>query len=317
MVNLQDYLLEELKQVDEETNKIFFCDNQLIKDIGEYIKQFPGKRIRPSLLLLTARGSGYQGQEHIKAAASVELIHTASLIHDDIIDNAKTRRGQASVNYKWGQDIALLTADYIYTKAFTLLTQTLSPEALSILCEATSRMCKAELMQVQFKNNNTNYEDYFKIIENKTAFFFSACTVLGCIIAKCPMWKILRLKDYGFNYGMAFQIIDDTLDIDADEEIFGKDIGNDYESGKKTLPIIRTLEVASKDDVKRLRECFENGDDIKTVFSIVSKYDGIEYSRKIAKNYADRAVECIKDLEKNNDIDILIELASTVIERTY
>lgn len=317
MVDLQNYLLEELKRVDEETDRIFFCDNLLIKDIGEHIKQFPGKRVRPSLLILTARGSGYKGQEHIKVAASVELIHTASLIHDDIIDNAKTRRGQSSVNYKWGQDIALLTADYIYSKSFTLLSQTLTPESLSILSEAASRMCKAELMQVQFKNNNTTYNDYFKIIENKTAFFFSACTALGSIIAQSPMWKILKFKDYGFNYGIAFQIIDDTLDLNADEKILGKDIGSDYESGKKTLPIIRTLDVASGKDVRTLKECFKDGNDIKTVFSIVSKYDGIEYSKKIAKTYADKAIECLQDLERNEDIDVLIELASSVVKRAF
>ena len=317
MVDLQNYLLEELKRVDEETDRIFFCDNLLIKDIGEHIKQFPGKRVRPSLLILTARGSGYKGQEHIKVAASVELIHTASLIHDDIIDNAKTRRGQSSVNYKWGQDIALLTADYIYSKSFTLLTQTLTPESLSILGEAASRMCKAELMQVQFKNNNTTYADYFKIIENKTAFFFSACTSLGSIIAQSPMWKILKFKDYGFHYGIAFQIVDDTLDLNADEKILGKDIGSDYESGKKTLPIIRTLEVASEKDVRTLKECFKDGNDIKTVFSIVAKYDGIEYSKKIAKTYADKAIECLQDLERNADIGVLIELASSVVKRNF
>jgi len=317
VVDLLNYLLEELKKVDEETNRIFFCDNVLIKDIGAHIKQFPGKRIRPSLLILAARGSGYKGQEHIKVAASVELIHTASLIHDDIIDNAKTRRGQSSVNYKWGQDIALLTADYIYSKSFTLLSQTLTPEPLSILGEAASRMCKAELMQVQFKNNNTTYDDYFKIIENKTAFFFSACTTLGSIIAQSPMWKILKFKDYGFHYGIAFQIVDDTLDLNADEKILGKDIGSDYESGKKTLPIIRTLDVASGKDVRTLKECFEDGNDIKTVFSIVAKYDGIEYSKKIAKTYADKAIECLQDLERNEDIGVLIELASSVVKRTF
>ena len=172
-------------------------------------------------------------------------------------------------------------------------------------------------MQVKLKKNNVSYNDYFQIIENKTAFFFSCCSALGSMIAESSSKETTKFRNFGLNYGMAFQIIDDTLDLQADKRILGKDTGNDCEGGKKTLPIIRTLEIASAKDMKTLEECFSAGESIEKVISVIERYDGIEYSKKIAKSYADKAINSLQNINGNKEIEMMKELASSVVDRSF
>lgn len=301
-----------------------------ISKVGEYILKSGGKRFRPLVLLLSSKICGYDGPHHVSMAVVMEFLHTASLLHDDVVDNAELRRGQASANKAWGNQSSVLVGDYLLAKAFSIAVKIADMEVFEVLSETTTRMAEGEVMQI-LSNADTeaSEEDYLKVITNKTAVLFAASARIPAILAKLSEEKKDALSRYGMNLGIAFQMMDDCLDYTSRDEDLGKGIGNDLKEGKITLPLIRALSRASEDEKLIITEAInadgdaDAGDDTKTneklkaVMKIITKYDGIDYARA-------KALALIEDAKNELDIfghDIervaLAAVADFAIERSH
>jgi octaprenyl-diphosphate synthase len=214
----------------------------LIPEMGRYIQNSGGKRVRPALLLMAARLAGYQGDGAVLYASVVEFIHTATLVHDDIIDESDTRRGRLAVHSRWGNDITVLLGDYLYIKSMALALTQDSLDLIRLLCDVTLKMIEGEIYQLTKQGDVDITEDeHYEIIRRKTAFLFSGCAEIGGLLGKCSEDERVALREYGLELGMAFQIVDDLLDYTADQKALGKPIGGDLREGKVTLPIIFLL----------------------------------------------------------------------------
>ena len=214
----------------------------LIPEMGRYIQTSGGKRVRPALLLMASRLAGYKGDGAVLYASVVEFIHTATLVHDDIIDEADTRRGRLAVHSRWGNDITVLLGDYLYIKSMALALTQDSLEIIRLLCDVTLKMIEGEIYQLTKQGDVDITEDeHYEIIRRKTAFLFSGCAEIGGLLGKCTEEQRVALHEYGLELGMAFQIVDDLLDYTADQAALGKPIGGDLREGKVTLPIILLL----------------------------------------------------------------------------
>ena len=248
-------------------------------------------------------------------AAALELVHTATLLHDDVIDKASLRRNRPTVNVKWGDDVAILIADYLYTHAFDLAMQVLSPHVLRMVCAVTAKMCEGEMFQIEKRDALLTTDDYFRIVRNKTAYLFSACTALGGQIADASLEQVEMLGHYGLNFGMAFQITDDTLDLMAEDEALGKQHWTDIRNGKQTLPLIHTFQVAEPADREDLWQCWNNGRDCERIMRHIRKYRGIEFALDQARQFAANAREHIQPLEKSYPVKLFDQLSEYVISR--
>ncbi len=313
---ISDYLQPELTAVEREINTVIQSDTRLVGEVGEYVLTGRGKRLRPMMLLLVARACGYSGKSHVNVAAALEIIHTATLLHDDVIDKAQLRRGKPSVNARWGDDVAILIADYLYANAFRLAMQSLSPVVISTICQVTAQMCEGELYQIEKRQQFLTTDDYLRIVRHKTAFLFSACTGLGAVIAELGEKEILELTRFGMDFGIAFQIIDDTLDLVAEGDELGKDSGTDIRNGKQTLPLIRAFEQADPAEREQLHNLWQNGKDPAPMLEIIRRYNGIDHSLTLARQYSDEAKTHLAALPAGKAADLFAQLADYVTERT-
>jgi octaprenyl-diphosphate synthase len=263
----------------------------LINEMGGFIAGAGGKRLRPILLLMAARLAGYQGPRAIRMGCVVELLHTATLIHDDVVDQAPLRRGRPSANAQWGDDASVLVGDHLYSKSFALMVQDGDARVLETLARATVSMTEAEVFQLERKRSGTTGEaDYLRIITQKTASFMSACCRIGALLARSGPEQVEGLTCYGLDIGIAFQMSDDSLDFVADEARLGKAIGADLREGKRTLPLIITLERAAPHERERILTLLKShaldGDAIEEIRRLVVRYEGIEHALERAHRYA-------------------------------
>ena len=314
---LNNYLADDFTRLDAVIEQAIHSETRLTREVGEYLCSTPSKRLRPALVLLSSHACGHHGEEVIHLGASLELIHVATLLHDDVIDNAEMRRGRPSVNAQWGNNVSILMADFLYSKAFDLALSCLDPKALQIITHVTSRMCEGEMFQIQQDNRVLSVDDYFHIIRCKTANLFSACMSLGAVLADSNKDRVAFLADFGLNFGMAFQITDDTLDYTAQDSHWGKDVGTDVACGKFTLPLIRTLEVASPGDRESLMSSLNNGRDFSEILKQIHRYDGIRYSLGVARDFADRAQANLESLRPSEAASLIRWLADYVVERGF
>lgn len=313
---IASYLAPDLARVDEHLGEILDSDTALVREVGEYVLSTRGKRLRPILAMLAAKVFKYAGEDHTKVATALELVHSATLLHDDVIDKAPLRRGKPTVNARWGDDVAILIADYLFSHAFSLaLSTSVSPKVLSIICQVTARMCEGEMFQIEKRNTLLTRDDYLRIVRGKTAYLFSACTALGAILARAPEQQVMLLSAYGLNFGIAFQIVDDTLDLIASDDEMGKPHWADIRNGKLTLPIIYVFETASGKDLKQLTECWENGRDPDVIVPLIEKYGGVQYALSEARRYASTACEQLADFPLSEPVNMLCRLADFVVER--
>ncbi len=316
ILQISEYLADDLRKVDEHINSILESDTALVREVGQYVRSTQGKRLRPILAILASRAFGYKGEDHTKVAAALELVHSATLLHDDVIDKAPLRRGKPTVNARWGDDVAILIADYLFSHAFNFaLNTSMSPRVLSLICQVTARMCEGEMFQIEKRDEMLTREDYLRIVRGKTAYLFSACTALGTLLAQAPDQEAMLMASYGLNFGIAFQITDDTMDMVAADSEIGKPAWADIRNGKQTLPLIYTWEVAEPSDREDLVHCWRNGRDPETILNYIRKYRGIEFALEQARRYAESAREQLADLPSNPAISMLRDLTAYVVAR--
>jgi octaprenyl-diphosphate synthase len=292
----------------------------LIQEMGGYIAGAGGKRLRPILLLLAARLAGYHGPRSVRLACAVELLHTATLIHDDVVDQAPLRRGLPSANVQWGDDASVLVGDHLYSKSFALLVRDNDGGVMETLARATVSMTEAEVFQLQLKRSGVTSEaDYVRIITQKTASFMSACCRIGGLLGAVPHDQLEALTRYGLHIGIAFQMSDDSLDFVADERRLGKAVAADVREGKRTLPLIAILERASAAEADRVRAMLRRRAlepaEIDEIRRLVVDHDGVDYARERAQAYARSAKADLKVFGECEERDLLMLVADFVVDR--
>ena len=278
LVQAREYLSDNL----EEVNKLILSKLSqkvpLVNGMAGYLIQAGGKRLRPILLLLIARLFSYQGMRHIKLAAAIEFIHTATLLHDDVVDRSAQRRGRPSANAIWGDSSCILVGDFLFSRAFEFVTDDGSLEIMEILSRMTTSVAEGEIMQLGAVGNlQLEEKQYFQIIESKTAYFFEACCQIGALISNISEREIEQVREYGHNFGMAFQILDDLLDYDLNQvDALGKDAGRDLQEKSVTLPMIVLLQKATLTEQEEIKKIFQSG-----------KYEAqhLEYVQKLMRRY--------------------------------
>ena len=287
----------------------------LINQMSQYIINSGGKRIRPLLLLICAKATEYDGDYHYSMAVVIELIHTATLMHDDVVDQSAMRRGQETANELWGNAPSVLVGDFLYSRAFEIMVEPNSMEIMRILSKATNQISEGEVLQLlNIKNANVTQDEYFKVIERKTACLFKAACQIAGILSSADQKVINAMGSFGMHLGNAFQIIDDTLDYESDSNIIGKEIGDDLSEGKVTLPMIYALEKTKKAENKILKDAIKNADasHIDQIVEILLNVDAFQYSRDIAKIESNRALESIDylpDSKYKTALKLLCELS--------
>jgi octaprenyl-diphosphate synthase len=317
---LYNNIMKDLEEVELELRLFSRSPNKLISDISTYLFQTNGKRIRPALLLLCSKLLGYKGKEHILMSTLVEAIHTASLIHDDIIDNSKIRRGRESIHARWGPNITVLLGDYLYIKALALSLQSKHRQIIQILTSISARMVEGELTEYYLSGNLELAEkDYLDIINKKTASLFSASCRIGGILGKASKKEENYLAEYGANLGMSFQIIDDLLDFTGDEKTLGKPILCDLSEGRITLPLIYTLNNDGRENKKRVIELLkqknQNKESLEEILKIVKSNGALDYTHKKAEEFSHKSREIISQFPKSTHREALSLLADFILKR--
>ena len=293
---------------------------ELIPEIGRYIQNSGGKRVRPAVLLMAARLSGYSGEQSVNYASVVEFIHTATLVHDDIIDDADLRRGKAAVHSRWGNDVTVLLGDYLYIKSMGMALSYDSLELVRLLCDVTLRMIEGELYQLTKAGNvDITEEDHFEIIRRKTAYLFGGCAEIGGMLGGVGEDERHALREYGFSLGIAFQLVDDLLDYTADKSALGKPIGGDLREGKVTLPAILLLQR----DSGRARELIRAAVSDRTIEQkdwdelqdLLHEHRAVEHAYDRAVEYATSAKQCLDVFPPSPERDALAALPDYVLAR--
>ena len=311
---------EELKLVEQQFRKDLESDVPLIRKVGEYVLSSGGKRVRPALLLLAAKLCGYQGDKAVPLASVIEFIHTATLLHDDVVDSATLRRGIASANTLWGNEASVLVGDFLFSKSFSLMVGVGSLDILRVLSDATTVIAEGEVMQLLCTGElDLTEESYIGVVRAKTAILMSAACEAGAILGAVPADRQKVLADFGMELGIAFQLMDDLLDYTASEEEFGKCIGHDLEEGKITLPLIHTLRHCTTQERSIIETVVEKDemslDEFREVSGLVRRYGGIEYTVEAARRHIALSRERLGLFEASPVKDALLELADYVVTR--
>ena len=318
-IEIQALMKNELDQMNKILVNRLDSNVDLINQMSHYIINSGGKRIRPLLLLLCARATDYDGDYHYSMAVVIELIHTATLLHDDVVDQSTTRRGQETANELWGNAPSVLVGDFLYSRAFEIMVEPNSMEIMKILSKATNQISEGEVLQLlNIKNANVTQKEYYRVIERKTACLFKAACQIAGILSNSNQKVIEAMGKFGMHLGNAFQIIDDTLDYESDSNIIGKEVGDDLSEGKVTLPMIYALEKTTKSDNKILTDAIQNADasNINQVVEILMNVNAFQYSRDIANKESNMALESIDILPSSKYKTALKLLCKLSLERS-
>ncbi len=311
---LSELIKDEQKKVNAFITSNIKSEVPLIPLLSDHLLKSGGKRIRPAVTILVSKLFNYNyGNRHIKLAACIELIHMASLLHDDVVDESSMRRGKTSANLIWGNKASILVGDYLFSKAFQILVEDNDPLVLKTLSEVSRALAQGEVMQLSLVNNiDISKEKYFKVIEDKTAKLFSAAALIGGIVSGVPSDLIVKLKNFGNLMGTSFQILDDALDYDIAVTGAGKKIGADFREGKVTLPVLLALEKSSSEEKKFWARTMEGMDqrenDFKFAVQLLEKYNCLNETKKVAAQFSKKAEQIIKKLPQNIYSEALINL---------
>jgi octaprenyl-diphosphate synthase len=317
-----DLIQEELEQVERKITLESVASVDAVTAIGQYLQSSGGKRLRPSLLLLSAKLAGNAGATAIQLGAVVEMIHAATLVHDDVIDAAQTRRGRPSTNIKWGNHTCVLAGDWLYMQAFQVALRERNFRILDLLIGLTQMMVEGELLQLErIGRIGVTEADCMELVDRKTACLFSVCAQLGCLAGGGDSQAQERLGEYAWNLGMAFQLVDDVLDFTAREKTLGKPVGGDLREGKVTLPLVYALECASAEE-RRLVEAIlgqRNYDEVpfSRILALLEKYRGIERVKERAQAFTDKARQIIGEFPESAYQRALMAITELVTERDH
>ncbi|BDT57857.1 octaprenyl diphosphate synthase [Massilia varians] len=292
----------------------------LVNQIAEYIISAGGKRIRPVLVLLLANAYGYKGTDHHELAAVVEFIHTATLLHDDVVDESSMRRGRQTANALFGNAASVLVGDYLYSRSFEMMTSLDNMRVMSILSRATTVIAEGEVLQLlNMHDPDVTHESYLNVIRSKTAKLFEAAAELGALVGGAGDEQIAAAGEYGRSLGTAFQLIDDVLDYAGDAAEIGKNLGDDLREGKPTLPLIWLMENGTPEQRQLVRSCIEHGDEaqFEAVLAAVSSSGALAYTRQQAEQAARRAAEAIAGLPESVYKASLLQLCSFAVDRNH
>lgn len=296
-------------------------DVMLINQLGHYIISGGGKRIRPLIAVLAARALGYQGSDHITCAAFVEFIHTATLLHDDVVDESDMRRGKETANARFGNAASVLVGDFIYTRAFQMMTSLNSLPVLKVMSDATNVIAEGEVQQLMNVNDpETTEENYMQVIYSKTARLFEAATQCAALVANASEAEVSALQNYGRYLGTAFQLVDDILDYSANAEKLGKNIGDDLAEGKPTLPLLHAMRNGNPQQADLIREAIEQSgkrDALDEILAIMAEQKSLDYTMQRAKQEAQKAVDAIAMLPESEFKQALSSLAYLSVDRSY
>ncbi len=309
---------DDLHQVDQVIRARLHSDVALINTIAEHIIQGGGKRLRPVLLLLFARAYGYQGPHHHSMAAVVEFIHTATLLHDDVVDESPMRRGRVTANAGFGNAAAVLVGDFLYSRAFQMMVVPGDMRIMQILSDATNIIAEGEVLQLMNMNDpDVDEARYMQVIRYKTAKLFEASAQLGVVLANQDNHAIELAAEYGRSLGTAFQIVDDVLDYAGNSSETGKAVGNDLLEGKPTLPLIHVIRNGTSAEAQLVRNAIGEGgtNQIEPILAAITRNDSITYSRKVAAEQASHARSCLRDLPASVFKDALVYLTQLAVDR--
>lgn len=292
----------------------------LVENIGHYLIEAGGKRLRPLLVLLMAKTLGYEGSRHIDLAAIIEFIHTATLLHDDVVDVSSLRRGRLTANAQWGNAPAVLVGDFLYSRAFQMLVELGSMEIMAILSNTTNIISEGEVQQlVNAKNPDVTEENYQRVIHKKTAALFEAACEAGAVLAGADATRREAAHKFGQHLGMAFQLVDDALDYSGDAEALGKNLGDDLAEGKPTLPLIHAMRTGSEAERNLIRTAIEagSGEQLQEILAIIQRTGALTYTQERAEFHAAAAQEYLNQLPHNPYAQALADLTRFSVTRNY
>lgn len=318
--SIKNLTATEAKAVDQLIIDELSSDVVLINQMGHYIVGNGGKRLRPMLLLLAAKALGRVHQNHLILAAVIEFIHTATLLHDDVVDESDLRRGKESANAVWGNAASVLVGDYLYSSAFEMMVRTGKLRVMEVLSKTTTAIAEGEVLQLLNCNNpETTEAKYLEVIARKTAILFSAATRLGAIIADATTDVEDSLAEYGQQLGIAFQLIDDALDYKATKEELGKNLGDDLAEGKPTLPLIYAIQQGTAEEAAIITDAIRNGkrESFNEVYAVVKRTQAIAYTEQRAETAAQKAIDALGILPDSDYKSALTALAKFSVQRSY
>jgi len=297
-----------------------YSEVPLVNQVSEYIISAGGKRIRPVLVLLIANAYAYKGTAHHSLAAVIEFIHTATLLHDDVVDESSLRRGKETANALFGNAASVLVGDFLYSRAFQMMVAVGNARVMQIVADATNVIAEGEVLQLlNMHNPDVNEEDYLRVIRSKTAKLFEAAAQLGALISGADEAGIEAAGEYGRSLGTAFQLIDDVLDYSGNAAEIGKNVGDDLREGKPTLPLIYLMENGTAEQRELVRTCIENGDEqhFDQILAAITSSGALDYTRQEAQKAARRAADAVQSLPDSKYKNSLLELSTFAVDRNH
>jgi octaprenyl-diphosphate synthase len=317
---VQRLIADEMRAVDAVIRRRLHSDVVLVRQVAEYIIEGGGKRLRPALVILAAGACGYSGTAHYQLAAVVEFIHTATLLHDDVVDESQLRRGRATANSLFGNPASVLVGDFLYSRAFQMMVELDDMHVMRVLADATNTIAEGEVLQLlNCHDPDLGEQAYLRVIRFKTAKLFEAAGQLGAIISRASREVEHGLARYGMHLGTAFQLIDDVLDYSGDHAQTGKNLGDDLAEGKPTLPLIYAMQHGAPQQSAVIRAAIERGglDEFAPVLLAVQETGALDYTRRQAESEAQRAIAALEPLPRSTHRDSLIQLAAFAVDRSY
>lgn len=309
----------DLSRVDEQVDKALSSDISLIPLLGRHLIHSVGKRLRPLVALLAAHAFGYQGHDHIALAASLELIHTATLLHDDVVDVSHLRRNKPTANALWGNPASVLVGDFLYSRAFQLMVNVQHWHVLQSLADTTNRIAEGEILQLtQCHNIDLEESDCLKVIRAKTGLLFATAAIQGALLTQSSSKTVQLMADYGMHLGIAFQLVDDALDYSANSEILGKNQGDDLAEGKVTLPLLCALKRGNAKQVAIIRDAIKAGkrEYLHDILVIIESTGAISYTYQLAKQYAGQAADYLQQIPASIYQEALSALTIFAVDRS-
>lgn len=318
--SIRNVIAKDMGEVDNVIQQKLHSQVVLVRQISEYIIHSGGKRLRPALVILTAGLFDYKGSHHYDLAAVVEFIHTATLLHDDVVDESQLRRNQATANALFGNAASVLVGDFLYSRAFQMMVEVNNMRVMTVLADATNTIAEGEVLQLlNCRDPDVNEENYLQVIRFKTAKLFEAAGRLGAILGGATLAEEEALATYGIHLGTAFQLVDDVLDYSGDDHEIGKNLGDDLAEGKPTLPLIFAMRTGTPDQVNIVRHAIESGgkDGFEPVLKTIQQTGALDYTKQCAQKEADMATSAISTFRDSIYKQCLLELAEFAVSRNY